>query len=187
MAAKPDSIQFFHDQDLFLPRRSILISGEVDKDLFDRTFKNLHILDGSPGKITIFLNSEGGDFTYCQAIYDAIKGCKNDVEIMVYGEASSAASIFLQAADRRIMSPSSYLMIHIGQESYDGHAENKKRWDAKHEQDYQWMVNIYLSQIKQKKPKFSKSKLDEMLRFDTILTPKQALDLNLIDEIVESY
>ena len=180
-------ISNFHDCGLYLPTRSVDISGDVDLEMYQKTLRNLHILDSMNGTINVFIHSEGGDLTYCKAIYDLIKGCRNYVRGMVYGEASSSASIFFQACDERLMAPNAELMIHIGEEATGGHPENKARWDAKYKRDGVWMQDVYLEKIKQIKPRYTRKRLTDLLRFDTILSAKEAIELGLCDRIEDKF
>jgi len=180
-----DNVIMLHDEEIYVPSRSITIFGDIDLEQFNRVFKNLHILDATEGTITIYINSDGGDLEQAMAIFDAITNCKNYVRMIVFGSASSAASIILQAADERLLSPNSYVMIHAGEEGTEGHPEIKKRWDAKCLRDNQWMEDLYLEKIRNKKPKFQRNKLTEMLKFDTILEAKEAVELGLADGIYE--
>jgi len=180
-----NQIELFHSNNISIESRSILLSGEVDLDMFQEFFKNFHVLNSTEGTITIYINSEGGDLDQGKAIYDIIKSSKSYVRGVVYGEASSAASLILQACDERAMSKNSYIMIHIGQEGNSGHPDNRARWEAKYKLDSEWMMKVYLEKIKEKKPRFTKNKLTEMLRFDTILSAKEAIDLGLLDRVEE--
>lgn len=180
-----NQIELFHSNNISIESRSILLSGEVGLDMFQEFFKNFHVLDATDGSITIYINSEGGDLDQGKAIYDIIKNSKRYVRGVVYGEASSAASLILQACDERTMSENSYIMVHLGEEATGGHPSNKKRWDKKYEKDTDWMMKVYLEKIKEKKPRFTKNKLTEMLRFDTILSAKEAIDLGLLDRVEE--
>jgi ATP-dependent Clp protease protease subunit len=177
-----EQLEVFHDKNVHIQSRSILLTGEVCLEMFTEFFKNFHVLNQSTGTITIFINSEGGDLDQCKAIYDLIKASGNHIVGTVYGEASSSASLILQACDTRTMSKSSYLMIHIGEEATGGHPSNKKAWDAKFAKDTEWMLNTYLVRIKQKKPRYTKAKLTELLKFDTILSTEDAAALGLIDK-----
>lgn len=181
-----DDLEAFHGTGLYLPTRTLLITGEVNDDLYASTIKNLHALDSTSGTINIKLNSEGGDVIAGRAIYDAIKNCKNHVRITVYGQASSAASFILQSADERIMTESSYLMLHVGEEGHaQNHPKNVRRWDEFYRKLETWMENIYLQKIKQKKKRYTRNQLKSVLLFDTILNPKEALEMGLIDIIGE--
>jgi len=77
--------------------------------------KNIRTLDSiSQEPIVIHLHSIGGNWGDGMAIYDSILTCRSHVTILVYGQAESMSSIVLQAADKRIMMPNSYFMIHYG-------------------------------------------------------------------------
>ena len=43
--------------------------------------------------------------------------------------------------------------------------------------------DMYLKRIKEKKPRFTRKQLQSMLTFDTILNPKQAIELGLADKV----
>lgn len=183
------NISNFHDYGIYLPTRTISIVGDIDRAMFEQVWANLHMLDSGNGTINVFINNEGGEVTHGLAIYDAIKGCSNHVRGMIYGEACSMASYILQACDERLMSPHSYLMIHEGVTGLDGemHPKIKEAWD-KHEkiQDKQ-LRDIFMQKIKEKHPRYTKTKLESLLVFDTILTPKQSIELGLADRIEANF
>jgi ATP-dependent Clp endopeptidase proteolytic subunit ClpP len=193
-----ESIDRFYDYDIHTETRTIYI-GSVESDIehgesgtdasmAERAIKALHILDSSAPNgdkpITIIMNNPGGDWYHGMAIYDAIKTCKNHVSVVVYGYAMSMGSIIFQAADKRIMSPNSKMMIHYGYNGFDGHSRTFLKVAEESKKIDQVMEDIYLERIKQKNPKFTVSKLREMVDHDTFLTAKEALDLGLIDEIL---
>jgi ATP-dependent Clp protease protease subunit len=178
----------FHSNGVYLPTRSITITGSIDEDQYETVLKNLHALDSKEGTINIFINSEGGDVEQGLAIYDAIKGCKNFVRGMVYGTASSAASFILQACDERLMAPHAYLMVHIGEESSPSdHPKNKERWDKHQKELGKQMEDIYLVKIKHKKKRFTRKQLQDLLEYDTILYAKDAIELGLADRVEEHF
>jgi ATP-dependent Clp endopeptidase proteolytic subunit ClpP len=159
----------------------------VDYSMAERTIKNLHILDKRVHEqgITIKMNNVGGDIYHGLAIYDAIKACQNDVKIIVYGHAMSMGSFILQAADERIMSPMSRMMIHYGQGGIHGHMKDVYR-HADELKELDKMINgIYLSKIKESKPRFTMKKLEEAMNFDWFLSPEQAVKHGLCDRILE--
>jgi len=188
MSERHSDVSLFLEHDIYLPRRTVAIIGEVDLDMFKTVLKSLHALDGKGKTINVIINSEGGDVTQGMAIYDALNGCKDYVRGMVFGEVSSAASFILQACDERFMSPSSYMMLHLGSENHpETHPENIKRWNEKHQKDAKWMESVYLKKIKEKKPRFTRAQLQSLLRFDTILSPQEAIDLGLADDVQEHF
>src|SRR3990167_8578640 len=64
------------------------------------------------GKITLRVNSLGGDVFDGVAIFNAIKRHKAEVTAYVDGIAASAASFIVMAADDIVMSPHSQMMVH---------------------------------------------------------------------------
>jgi ATP-dependent protease ClpP protease subunit len=181
-----DYIDLFHERSVFIPTKTIKLTGDVDEDMYNLAVSNLHALDSTPGSITIKLMSDGGSVSIARAIYDLILGCKNEVRIQCYGEVSSSASIILQASDLRIMSPNSKIMIHVGSESVpQDHPRNVDRLYEQHRLDEKWIEDVYLNKIKEKKKRFTRNQLKDIMIFDKYLSPKDSLELGLIDQIGE--
>jgi len=181
-----DIVSVVHEYKIDLSKKQTWIEGEIDEVQADRLSKNLSILDSNQSNkpITIILSSDGGDVNQGLRMYNLIRNCKNYVRIIVEGKAESMASIILQAADERVMLEDSHLMIHIGVEGFAvDHPDNVERWKKKAEEDNKRTEDIYLKRIKQKKKRFTRNELKELLRFDTILSPKQAIELGLADRI----
>ena len=181
-----DIISNIHEYKIDVSNKKTWIEGDIDEEQADRLSKNLTILDANQNSkpITIVLNSSGGEVNQGLRIYNLIRNCKNYVRVVVEGKAESMASIILQAADERVLLEDAHLMIHIGIEGFaEDHPENVKRWKAKAEADCKRTEDIYLDKIKQKKKRFTRNQLKEMLNFDTILSPKDAIELGLADRI----
>jgi ATP-dependent protease ClpP protease subunit len=182
-----DNLTNFHDNGIYIPRRTVSLFGGIDMDRFKTVFKNLHALDISSGDINLIINSEGGDVVQGKGIYQAIKGCSNHVRGIVYGEASSAASFILQACDKRVMTTDSYLLLHIGQEELsENHPRNIDRLHEFYRELETWLESVYLKKIKEKKKRFTRNQIKSMLQFDKYIYPAEALELGLIDEIKDS-
>lgn len=101
--------------DKLLKTRSLLLSGEINKESADRLIKDLLILDAeSIEPIKIYINSPGGDVDAGFAIYDMIRFVSSPVTIIGMGLVASAAALVLLAvpADRRIGLPNSSYLIH---------------------------------------------------------------------------
>lgn len=134
--------------------------------------------------ITIIMNSIGGDVYHGWAIYDAIRSCKNEVHVLVYGSAFSMAAIVLQAAHRRIMAPHARLMIHYGTDGTYDHPKIVARWADEGKKLDKMSEDILLARIHERHPRFTRERLQRALDFDTILSAKEAVELGLADEVL---
>ena len=98
-----------------LKTRSILLSGEINKDSADKFIKDLLVLEAeSQDPIKVFINSPGGDVDAGFAIYDMVRFVSCPVIMIGMGLVASAASLVLLAvpAERRIALPNSSYLIH---------------------------------------------------------------------------
>lgn len=190
-----DDVDKLHDYSLYIPTRTLYMGSEefsmedgesgTDGKMAERMIKNLHILEGmNKEPITIIMNNAGGDEYHGFAIYDAIRACKSRVEIRVFGHAMSMGSIILQAADERIMAPTSRQMIHYGTWGTDGHTKTSRKWSDEGVKIDEWMEKMYLNKIREKNPEFTLSHLKKLLDHDTFLTAQESVDLGLADKIL---
>ena len=190
-----DEIDRFHDYSIHLPTRTLYMGSEnndsesgesgCDGAMAERVVKNLHILDTlSAEPITILMNNIGGDEYHGFAIYDAIKACRSHVTIKVLGHAMSMGSIILQAADERVMAPTSRQMIHYGTWGVYDHAKTTQKWAKEGEKIDLWMERMYLGKIHDKNPKFTLRGIRTMLDHDTFLTAEESVELGLADSVL---
>ena len=98
-----------------LKTRTILISGEINKELAEKTIRQLLLMeDMSENPIRIFIDSPGGDADAGYAIFDMIRFVKPDVWTVGMGLVASAAAIIQLASpkERRVGLPNSHYLIH---------------------------------------------------------------------------
>jgi ATP-dependent Clp protease protease subunit len=98
-----------------LRTRTILISGEINKELAEKTIRQLLLLeDMSDDPIRIFIDSPGGDADAGYAIFDMIRFVKPYVWTIGMGLVASAAAIIQLASpkERRVGLPNSHYLIH---------------------------------------------------------------------------
>ncbi|HUX42887.1 MAG TPA: ATP-dependent Clp protease proteolytic subunit [Rectinemataceae bacterium] len=99
----------------FLKTRTILLTGEIDKDQGERVIRQLLLLESlSEDPINLFVDSPGGDVDAGFAIFDMIRFVKAPVRILGMGLVASAAALILLAVpkDRRFGLPNSHYLIH---------------------------------------------------------------------------
>jgi ATP-dependent Clp protease protease subunit len=98
-----------------LRTRTIIISGEINKNLAEKTVKQLLVLEDSGGDpIRIFIDSPGGDADAGYAIFDMIRFVNPPVWTIGMGLVASAAAIIQLASpkERRIGLANSHYLIH---------------------------------------------------------------------------
>ena len=98
-----------------LKTRTILLSGEINKELAEKTIRHLLLLeDMNNDPVRIFIDSPGGDADAGYAIFDMIRFVKPQVWTIGMGLVASAAAIIQLASpkERRIGLPNSHYLIH---------------------------------------------------------------------------
>ncbi|MDR0598487.1 MAG: ATP-dependent Clp protease proteolytic subunit [Treponema sp.] len=98
-----------------LKTRTILLSGEINKDLAERTIRQLLLLEEENDEpIRVFIDSPGGDADAGLAIFDMIRFVNAPVWTVGMGLVASAAAIIQLAAprERRAGLPNSRYLIH---------------------------------------------------------------------------
>lgn len=101
--------------DRMLKTRTILISGEINKDLAERVVRQLLILEQEgDDPIRVFIDSPGGDADAGYGIFDTIRFVTPQVWTVGIGLVASAGALILLAAEkeRRLAFPSSHYLIH---------------------------------------------------------------------------
>lgn len=190
-----DDIDKFHDSGIYIPTRHLYMGSEhsdselgeggCDYLMAERVIKNLHILESlNKEPITILMNNIGGDEYHGFAVYDAIRLCESHVTIKVLGHGMSMGSIILQAADERLMAPTSRQMIHYGTWEASGHSKTTQKLAQEGLKIDKWMENMYLDRIQEKHPTFALEDLQKMLDHDTFFTAQESVKLGLADRVL---
>jgi ATP-dependent Clp protease protease subunit len=112
---KKPAVQDPQINEKLLKTRSIMLSGEINKESADLVVKQLLVLEGeSHDPVKIFINSPGGDVDAGYAIFDMVRFVSCSVTMIGMGLVASAAALVLLAvpADRRLALPNSTYLIH---------------------------------------------------------------------------
>lgn len=166
-----------------LKTRSVMLSGEINKDLSEKIINQLLILEqeDSEKEIKIFINSPGGDVDAGYAIYDMVRFISCPVLMIGTGLVASAASLVLLAVpkEKRIGLPNSTYLIHQPMSGMKGVASD---------------IEIYSKQIERLRIKLDSvianatGKSVEEVKKDTErdhwLFSEEALEYGLIDRVV---
>lgn len=154
--AEPELLKDFHDYGANIATREVFLHNHyhsednqnpgVEYRMSNTFIKNLRALDvKANSNITIHCHSIGGEWADGMAIYDAIKMCRSYVTIIVYGQAESMSSIFMQAADYRYMTPSAHFMCHYGSTSLSTDYLSSQNWSNFERRICDMMFDIYAS------------------------------------------
>jgi ATP-dependent Clp protease, protease subunit len=105
-----------HDlSEKMMDTRTIILSGEVDKELAEKVVTQLLLLEAAGDEpIKIFIDSPGGDVDAGYAIFDMIRFVKPVVYTIGMGLVASAGALILLAAgkEHRLGFPNSHYLIH---------------------------------------------------------------------------
>jgi len=105
-----------HDfSEKMMETRTIILSGEVDKDLAEKVVTQLLLLEAAgDDPIKVFIDSPGGDVDAGYAIFDMIRFVKPEVYTIGMGLVASAGALIILAApkDHRFGFPNSHYLIH---------------------------------------------------------------------------
>ena len=162
-------------------------SWEVSDWSAQNIIKGLTVLNRlSDEPINIIWLSYGGDWCAGMAIYDYIGNCKSHITMTCYGRVRSMGTIILQACDNRVLSPNCEFMIHYGNFFVDAvHSKDALSIAQEESRNNDTMEEIYLGSIKRVHPRYSRSKVKEMMKYDKYMTPKEAIELGLADEVIK--
>lgn len=129
--------------------------------------------------ITLQINTFGGDAYGMLGIVDLIKNSEVDINTVCYGQVMSAGAIVLIAGKHRVMSKNSVMMIHDLSTANSGNYKDIKN-SVKHLDYIQNLVYNFLAENSNKTFEWWEDKLQR----DFYLTPSEAEELGLIDEII---
>lgn len=184
---KRDDASFYLEHGIHLGLGYLYLGQEADEDGIgpvwaERVTKGLQILAAAGKDPTVWLNSEGGDVNCGLAAYDVIAQTPRHVTVVGLGSVMSMAVVILQAADRRLLAPSTRVMVHVGTASSDtDHVENVKRYTQELQELDRICEDILLARIWEKHPKYTRAKLRRLCAFDSYLSAQDAIDLGLAD------
>jgi ATP-dependent Clp protease protease subunit len=168
-----------------LKERIIFITGVVHDEMASLIVAQLlHLEAENPSKeISIYINCPGGVVTSGLSIYDTMQYIKPSVSTLVVGQAASMGSLLLAAGakGKRYSLPNSRMMVHQPSGGYHGQATDIMI-HAKEAQKLKDRLNqIYVKHTGQKL-----QAVEAALERDNFMSPEDAKEWGLIDEIVEN-
>jgi len=167
-----------------LKERIIFLVGPVNDNVSTLVTAQLLFLESENPKkeISFYINSPGGLVTSGLGIYDTMQYIKPPVSTLCIGQASSMGSFLLAAGEKgkRFSLPNSRIMVHQPSAGYQGQAT-----DIEIHAKEILALKKRLNQIYSKHTKKSEDEIKKALERDNFMTPNEAKDFGLIDEVVE--
>ena len=182
-----DELDQWHEYGVYTPARLIDLSGEISEESAVKFIKNIRLLDHVSDKsIKVLINTEGGDVHQGLAIIDAIRECQSEVITHAVGPCWSMGAAILQAGDKRLISQNATIMIHEGERELDkNNKANINAWNKEFDRVDDIYIDILHKKIKEKKPRYKRSNLENLLKYDKIFTAEKAIEFGLANEIAE--
>ncbi len=168
-----------------LKERIVFVSGAVFDAMATLVTAQLLFLESENPKkeISMYINSPGGSVTSGLSIYDTMRYIKPKVSTLVVGQAASMGSLLLAAGEKgmRYALPNSRIMLHQPSGGMQGQATD---------------ISIHAQELLDTKARLNKiyaehtgqpvKRVQAALERDRFMTPEEAKDWGLIDQIVES-
>ena len=168
-----------------LKDRIIMLDDVVDERLASVLTAQLLFLESQSSNkdITLYINSPGGSVTAGMAIYDTMQYIQCDIRTVVLGQSCSMGSLLAQAgtAGKRFILPHARHMIHQPLGGARGQVTDLQIHVNEISRMKKYLTDIYVRHN-------TKGKTYEMLSTDmerdNFMTPEQAVEYGLVDEIV---
>ncbi len=168
-----------------LKDRIVFLGSEINDDVANLVTAQLLFLESEdPEKeISFYINSPGGSITAGMAIYDTIQFIKPPVSTLCLGQAASMGAVLLAAGQkgRRYGLPHSRIMIHQPLGGAQGQATDIDIQAREILRMREEINNIFVRHTGQ-----SLRKIEKDTERDMYLSPEQAVEYGLIDEVIVS-
>lgn len=167
-----------------LKERVVFLVGPVEDYSANLIIAQLLFLEAeNPEKeISLYINSPGGSVSAGLAIYDTMKFIKSPVSTLCLGMAASMGAFLLSAGEkgRRLALPNARVMIHQPLGGFQGQAS-----DIRIHAEEMLKVKNQLNTLLANHTGRTVEELERDTDRDNFMSPQQAKDYGLIDQIVE--
>lgn len=133
------------------------------------------------GSLEIHINTPGGSVFDGFVIYNQIKNSAADVTFIINGLCASMGTVIMLAGNRIKMLDNSFIMTHAPSGWLDGNADEFERY-AKMLRSIEDIFSKYFAKKTGKTPEEAKA----FMNGDNWYSAAEALDIKLIDEVIES-
>lgn len=190
-----------HEYGIDVPNRIIYLhhlggDNSIGWQTSSRFIKNLDYLESLSKKPILIkiIASDGGDLADGIAMYSAIKRSQCVITMIGYGIVCSAATIIMQAADKRILTSECEFMFHHGSISFEQSTLAAKSIIKSSNRSNKLMLKIYAEKCVNgpffKERGYSLSRVKNYLETkmknegDVFLTSEEAVEMGFADEVI---
>ena len=166
-----------------LKDRIIFIGSPIDDLVANLVVAQLLFLEADdPDKdINLYVNSPGGSVTAGLAIYDALQYIKPDIATICVGQAASLGAVLLAAGTKgkRFALPHSRILIHQPMGGFQGQATDidiQAREILRMKEELNRLLQKHTGQVLER--------IQQDTDRDFFMTPEQAKEYGIIDEII---
>lgn len=167
-----------------LKERIVCINGPINDDMAATVVAQLLYLESENPEtpVHMYINSPGGVVTSGLAIYDTMQYVRSPVSTLCVGQAASMATLLLAAGEKgqRRSLPNARLMVH--QPSGEARGQTTEVRIYAHEL---LRTRDLLNHLYSKHTSKTAQDVEIALERDNFMSPSEALDFGLIDEIIE--
>ena len=167
-----------------LNERIIFLGTPVDDQIANLIVAQLLFLEAEDPErdINLYINSPGGSITAGMAIYDTMQFIKNDVRTICVGQCASMGALLLCAGakGKRFSLPNARVLIHQPSGGASGQAT-----DVRIMAEEIIRMRELTSQIIARHTGQTFEQVEKDVERDRILSPVQAKEYGLIDEVIE--
>ena len=168
-----------------LKERIVFITGGVEDQMSSLICAQLLFLEAeNPTKdISIYINSPGGIVTSGLSVYDTMQYIRPEVSTVCVGQAASMGSMLLAAGapGKRFALPNARIMIHQPSGGFQGQATDIEIHAREILAVRARLNDIYVAHTGQ-----DLAVIEDAMDRDRFLTPEEARDFGIIDEVVTS-
>ncbi|MEK7298649.1 MAG: ATP-dependent Clp endopeptidase proteolytic subunit ClpP [Candidatus Margulisiibacteriota bacterium] len=166
-----------------LKERIVFVTAGIDDLMASTIVAQLLFLEAEDNEkdIYMYINSPGGVVTAGLAIYDTMQYIKSKVSTICIGQAASMGALLLAAGEggKRYALPSSRIMIHQPLGGAQGQATDIEIQSKEIQRLKQYINDILVKHTKQ-----PLKKIERDTDRDFFLSAQEAVEYNLIDEII---
>jgi len=167
-----------------LKERIIFLVGPINDNVASLVTAQMLFLESENSKkeIYLYINSPGGLVTAGLGIYDTMQYIKPDISTLCIGQAASMGSFLLSAGakGKRFSLPNSRIMVHQPSAGFQGQAT-----DIEIHANEVLSLKKRLNEIYSKHTSKSVEDIKKALERDNFMTPDNAKEFGLIDQVVK--